>query len=331
MAGVSPGTISRYLNGYELREYNRIKVVQAIETLGFEENIIAKGLKSNRSMTVAVLIPELTGLFSLEILKAIDLVLEEKGYTLIISDYERDSERLKQRLKVFEQRAIDGLIIFPLSYGEACLEDLNRYIKNDIPVICMSDKIRNLSCDYIHGGNRQASFEAIEELILKGHRNIRIVTGRQGTMVTNERLEGCRHAFKKHMRTLNEDLIIWTDYTMKDARDKVLNELKTNPPTAIYCTSYYLTMGTVLALNQTDLKLGKDLSMIGHDYYPGTEIINPPLTTVEHNLEDMGRKAGRLLLKRIEKGIPIEPEDIEIPMTLNIRESVADIGKGKIL
>lgn len=92
IAGVSPGTVSRHLNGYELRVYNKIKVEQTIEVLGFKENIIAKRLKSHRSMTVAVLLPELTGLFSLDILKTIDLVLEEKGYTLIISDYERETQ-----------------------------------------------------------------------------------------------------------------------------------------------------------------------------------------------------------------------------------------------
>ncbi|MBF9018182.1 MULTISPECIES: LacI family DNA-binding transcriptional regulator [unclassified Oceanispirochaeta] len=325
MAGVSPGTISRHLNGYELRDYNKIKVEQAIEELGFKENIIAKGLKSHRSMTVAVLIPELTGLFSLDILKAIDLVLEEKGYTLIISDYERDPERLKQRLKIFEQRSIDGLIIFPLSHGDSCLEEMQRYLRNETPIICLSDKIKDLPCDYIHGGNRMASYNAIEELINKGHRNIRIVTGRRGTMVTNERMEGCREAFRKYGIPESEYSILWTDYTMNNARDIVLEELKRNPPTAVYCTSYYLTMGCVLALNKSDLQLGEDVSLIGHDYYPGIEIITPALTTVEHDLEKMGSTAGKLLLKRIENGNPTEPEDIEIPMSLNIRKSVKDL------
>lgn len=325
MADVSPGTVSRYLNGYELRDYNRKKVEATIEALGFEENILAKGLKSNKSMTIAVLLPELTGLFSLDILKALDRILGRNNYTMVIADYEKDSDLLSNRINIFRRRSIDGLIIFPLSFGDSCLESLRHCAADGIPVICMSDKIRNFPCDYIHGGNRAASRSAVENLLQNGHSNVRIVTGRPNTFVTNERLKGVEEAFATFNIPRNDKQIIWTDYTMNNARDFVLKELEEDPPTAFYCTSYYLTMGAVLAINKTDFRLGKDISLIGHDYYPGIEVITPSLTTVEHDLERLGTEAGRLMLTRIDKGIPQEPLDIEVPMSLNVRDSVFDI------
>ncbi len=322
LAGVSPGTVSRYMNGYELREYNRVKVAKAIEDLGFEENLIAKGLKSNRSMAIAVLLPELRGLFSFDILKNLEMVLEEKDYTMMISDYESDSVRLAQRLDHFRRRSIDGLILFPLANGDSCLNSLEEYRDAGIPVVSMSDRIRGFSCDYIHGGNRFVSFQAVDHLLSRGHRNIRIVTGRRETGVTEERMEGCREAFLKHGLSAGDMHIIWTDYTMEDALSKIGESLASDLPTALYCTSYYITMGAVLAVNGSKYQLGTDVSLIGHDYFAGTEIVSPALTTVEHDLESLGREAGLLMMDRIGNGIPDEYLEIEIPMKLNIRESV---------
>ncbi len=323
-AGVSVGTVSRFLNGYKLRKSNALKVEQAIRELDFKENLFAKGLKGNRSLTIAVLIPNLTGLFSFEIIKAIENVVEEQGYSLVIGDYEHSSERLRKKLENLGKRSVDGLILFPLSYGESCRDILEEFTRERIPVILMDDRVEGFETDIIVGDQTTASFRALEHLIHNGHRSLAVVTGRRETNVTQERLHGSREAFRTYSLPEEDLRIVWCDYTMHGAETAV-GELyaKSKAPTALYCTSYYITLGAVRALRSLELSIPTDISLVGHDRFSATEIIEPPLTIVEFNLKRHGQAAGDLMMKRLRGDLEGFPQEIKIQMKLSVGRSVA--------
>jgi LacI family transcriptional regulator len=323
-AGVSVGTVSRFLNGYKLRKLNAVKVEQAIRELDFKENLFAKGLKGNRSLTIAVLIPNLTGLFSFEIIKAIENVVEAQGYSLVIGDYEYSSERLCKKLENLGKRSVDGLILFPLSYGESCRDALRRFTREGIPVILMDDRIQNFQTDIIVGDQTTASFRAVEHLIHNGHRSIAVVTGRRETNVTQERLAGSREAFRTYSLPEEDLHVVWCDYTLRGAESAVRKLYgQPKPPTALYCTSYYITLGAVRALRALKLSIPADVSLVGHDRFSATEIIDPPLTVVEFNLQRHGQAAGDLMMRRLRGDQEGFPQEIKIQMKLSVGRSVA--------
>ena len=326
-AGVSVGTVSRFLNGYKLRVHNALKVEQAIRELDFKENLLAKGLKGNRSLTIAVLIPNLTGLFSFEIIKAIENVVEEQGYSLVIGDYEYSRERLCMKLENLGKRSVDGLILFPLSYGEDCRELLEEYRRRGVPVILMDDRIPGFQTDIIVGDQATASFRAVEHLIHNGHRYIAVITGRKETNVTQERLTGSREAFRTYSIPEENLNIVWCDYTLAGA-ESVIKKLfeAPDPPTGLYCTSYYITLGAVRALRALGKSFPGDISLVGHDRFSATEVIEPQLTVVEFNLERHGQEAGNLMMKRLSGDATEFPQEIKIQMKLSLGRSVSPPG-----
>ena len=328
------GTVSRFLNGYKLREHNALKIEQAIRELGFKENLFAKGLKGNRSFTVAVLIPNLTGLFSFEIIKTIENVVEHDGYSLVIGDYEYSPDRLRKTLENLRRRSVDGLILFPLSYGESCRDILEEYQHEKIPVILMDDRIPGFQTDIILGDQSTASFRAVEHLIHRGHRSIAVVTGRRETTVTQDRLHGCREAFRTYSVPEEELRVVWCDYTLPGAEAAVAELFgsprpptapytSSRPPTALYCTSYYITLGAVRALRALGKSVPEEVSLVGHDRFSATEVIEPELTVVEFNLQRHGQAAGRLILKRLKGDLEGFPHETIIQMKLSMGKSVA--------
>jgi LacI family transcriptional regulator len=323
-AGVSVGTVSRFLNGHKLRMHNALKVEQAIRELDFTENLLAKGLKGNRSLTIAVLIPNLTGLFSFEIIKAIENVVEERGYSLVIGDYEYSPQRLCKKLENLKKRSVDGLILFPLSYGEECREILEEYGRRGVPVILMDDRIPDFQTDIIVGDQVTASFRAVEHLIHNGHRSIAVITGRKETNVTEERLTGCREAFRTYSIPEENLKIVWCDYTLAGAESAIKNLFEApTTPTGLYCTSYYITLGAVRALKALGKSVPRDISLVGHDRFSATEVIEPQLTVVEFNLERHGQEAGDLMMRRLKGDQEGYPQEIKIQMKLSVGRSVA--------
>ncbi|HBG75371.1 MAG TPA: LacI family transcriptional regulator, partial [Clostridiales bacterium] len=184
-AQVSLGTVSRYLNGYSLREQNRIRIGEAIRELGFQENIIAKGLKNNRSMTIGVVLSSLTDLFATSVITAAEDVLAEANYSIVVCDFQSDPDILDQKLRFLKSRSVDGLILLPGSCDRSGV--LQEFQDDGIPVVMVNDEMPSLSTDLVAVDNANASFRAVEWLIHQNHRDIAVINGDPDTSTGRER------------------------------------------------------------------------------------------------------------------------------------------------
>ena len=323
-AGVSTATVSRYLNGHTLRSYNATRIKQAIAELEFEPNLFAKGLKANRSMTVAALIPSLSGLFSFEIIKGMEAVFDRHDYLLVINDYELSSRRLEASLRRLQKRSIDGLVLFPLWYGSQCVETIRALQESGVPVVAVHDRIAGLSCDLVAGNEVETSSAAVQTLTEAGHRRIAVVAGRRKADVTKQRLSGARRAAKQSATGSAHLDVLWTDYSMPGARVAVRAALSApEPPTALYAISYYTTTGAALAIRDEGLSIPEDVSLIGHDRFSATQVIEPELSLVEFDLPRLGEVTAEILLRRISGNYHGFPATITVPMQLSTGASVA--------
>jgi LacI family transcriptional regulator len=175
--------------------------------------------------------------------------------------------------------------------------------------------------------NAQASFRAVEKLILENHTRIAIVIGGdEDRYICQERLRGYYEAMHTYNLAVAPNWIVWGEFVDAGEYGKIQAVFESpNLPTAIYATTYYATIGTVITLHQLRLKIPEDISLIGFDHFEPIDAIEPPLTLVEQPTEKMAQTAAELLLKRIKGDYTDFPQTIILSTKMLIRDSVRKI------
>ena len=184
--GLGLATISSYLNGGNVREKNRIKIEEAIEELHFEVNEVARGLKTNRTRTIGIVIPELNNIFFAEIITEAEDILRSHGYATMICDCRSDAEREKEAVEFLYHRRVDGLIVMPTGSSDP---GFARYIRAGKPIVMIDRKMQDMSCDCILVDNEGAARDAVKRLVKAGHRKIGMIAGPEDIYTAKERLK----------------------------------------------------------------------------------------------------------------------------------------------
>jgi len=310
----SVGTVSRYLNGYILKESNRLKIEQAIKELDFTINPIARGLKINKTNTIGVLIPGLSNVFSLQVISAVEKTFEEYGYNIIVCNSSNNVEKEKEKLRLFKVSRVDGIILMPTSnYGEHIIPAIGR----DMPIVLIDRLVKGAQLDGVISDNINGSCAAVEHMMMMGHKRIGVIAGQNDIYTSHERLEGYLMAMKRYNVKDYEDLIVYTDFDKSGGENavKILMALK-DPPTAIFASNYYTTLGAVKALNKMRIKIGEDMSLFGYDQSELNEVLFPPLSVVVQPMNEIGRRAAELLIRRIKK------DQIGFPTIINLKNQL---------
>lgn len=321
-AGVAVGTVSRYLNGYTLRDKNRRKVEDAIDTLGFKENIIARGLKRNCSMTVAVVAPDFSS-FVAAITPVIEHELEKQRYSLIMCSYQGQKDKLRKKLLFLKERFVDGIVLFPSNLAAASIDLLQGWVDDENPVVLLDHLVPGLDTDAVVVDNTNASFRAVERLILENHRKIAIIDGPEDSTVSQERLEGYCAAMETYNLPIQERWIQRGPFTRTGGYHavKALREAS-EPPSAVYVANYEMTIGAILALHELHVRIPEELSFIGFDHFEAIDVVEPALTVVEQPIERIGQLAAELLLKRLQGDYEDFPTTMKLNTKITIRQSV---------
>lgn len=297
LSGLSIATISKYINGITVKEENRKRIEAAIQTLDFKVNEIARGLKTNKTMTVGVLIPSLVNLFSTHIISHIERVLHQHGYSTIICDYSHDAKLENFKFDFLMNKLVDGLIIMPEAIEP---ERIHKALDKDVPVVLIDRMMDDLACDAVLVDNMGASYEALSSLIEHGHKRIGIITGPRSIYTARERLKGYYRVYEDYYLKLDEALILEGDYEEQSGYEltKIMLGME-NRPTALFVTNHEMTLGSVMALNEMGMEIPRELSFIGFDNIEIARIFKPPLTLVIQPIAQIGVHAAQVLLKRL--------------------------------
>ena len=322
LAGVVPSTVSRYLNGYGVRGKNRLKIEQAIESLGFKQNLIATGLKRSRLRSIGVLLPNYT-IFFMTITAQLERILAQSNYSLLLGNFEDDLALLQTKLDFVEERFIDGLILFSSGVGAESAPRLQQYLQKKLPVVLVEQEIPGISTDAVIVDNAHASFRAVEKLIHENHTRIAIANSPEHIYVFRERLRGYRHAMQTYNLPVDERWIVTGRFVDMGeyAQIQQLFDLP-NPPTAIFATTYYATLGTVVAAHQQHLKIPEDISLIGFDHFDPIDALEPPLSLVLQPIEAIAQTAADLLLQRLDGDYANFPQTVTLSTRMAMRESI---------
>lgn len=296
--GLGLATISSYFNGGNVREKNRIKIEEAIEELHYEVNEVARGLKTNATRTIGVVIPELNNTFCAEIITGMEDVLRSHGYATIVCDCRTDKKLEREAVEFLTRRRVDGIINMPVDEEG---NHLKRFQKTGKPIVLIDRKIQGINCDSVLVDNKKAAEDAVRYFIERGHRNIGIIGGPEEVFTAQERMAGYYKALEGAGIPVSESLIWHGDYTIQGGV-RGLEELVQNNPemTAVFVTNYEMTMGAMIGVNELGIRIPEQLSMIGFDNLQFARACNPKLTIVAQPTDGIAREVAKVMLNHLE-------------------------------
>ena len=298
--GLGLATISSYFNGGNVREKNRIKIEAAIEELHYEVNEVARGLKTNATRTIGVVIPDLNNTFCAEIITGMEDVLRSHGYATIVCDCRTDRKLEQEAVEFLIRRRVDGIINMPVDEEG---KHLRKFQKTGKPIVLIDRRIQGISCDSVLVDNRKAAEDAVQCFIKNGHRNIGIIGGPEGIFTAQERLSGYSKALKEAGIPIRGSLIFHGDYTIQGGVRGLEELVRSNPDmTAVFVTNYEMTMGAMIGVNELGIKIPEQLSMIGFDNLQFARACNPKLTIVSQPTDGIAREVARIMLEHLENG-----------------------------
>ncbi len=295
--GLSLATISKYLNGGHVLDVNREAIGAAIHDLGYSVDNLARGLKTRRSMTIGVLIPDLENVFCMGIISSLENQLLRQGYSILVCDYRQNENLEREKFDFLAGRSIDGLLFMPL-HGYA--EGIRRLQDRGVPVVLIDRPVSGVVCDTVLADNLNAAYDAVEKLIVKGHRRIGVIGGPDGIFTAEERLKGYFRVHEDYGVPVDLALVRKGTYDVESGYRQTQDLLALpNPPTALFVTNYEMTFGSVLALTEGGVRIPEGLSFIGFDYQALAQLYKPALAIVMQPLQQIGEAAASLLVRRI--------------------------------
>lgn len=295
--GLGLATISSYFNGGNVREQNKTKIEAAIIKLGFELNETARGLKTNRTKLIGVVIPELNNAFCANMVMSIEDTLRSHGYATLICDCRSEVKREEEAVEFLLHRRVDGLIIMPTSTDGLFLDKIQTQEK---PVVILDRKIENIEADFVLVDNKQAVCQVVKKLLALGHKKIGFIAGTKEVYTTKDRLAGYRLAYQDFKVSLKEGLISYGDYTISGGAKAMEILAEKNPDmTAVVVSNYEMTVGAMITLNEKEIIIPRDISFVGYDNVDFAKASNPRLAVIEQPVKEMGKQAATRMLQQI--------------------------------
>ncbi|MFV0527493.1 MAG: LacI family DNA-binding transcriptional regulator [Lachnospiraceae bacterium] len=308
--GLGLATISSYLNGGNVREKNREKIEKAIKELDFEINEMARGLKTNRTKTIGVIIPELNSVFCAEVLTEVEDILRTHGYAMMICDCRSDAALEKEAFLFLAHRRVDGLIIMPAGTSGRYLKP---FLKANKPIVLIDRKIEGIDCDSVLVDNHLAVEEATSKLIRAGHTKIGLIAGPEGIYTADERTRGYELALRKAGLPVEQKLIVHGNYEIQGGVAAIQKLVKLNPAmTAVFVSNYEMTMGAVIGINELGLRMPEQISFIGFDNTEFARATIPKLCIVEQPTKQIAGEVARIMLERVNQTEAFEPETVRL-------------------
>ena len=320
-ANVSISTVSRVLNSPSMvKEEKRAKVEEAIRTLGFSPNQMARGLLKKETGGLGVILPYVGGEFFSELLTSVDKAAQEQGMFLMISTSHRNTEAMKTVLKNMRSR-VDGVMIMA---SDGTPEMLKSIVNGTSPIVFINTNTSDIDgLETVNFDNFSGAYMATEHLIKLNHKRIAMLKGPEFSFDASERLRGYRRALMDHGIELNHEMEIPGDFTPEAGYLAARSILDINPrPTAIFGANDQSTIALMSVLRNLDVSIPGDISVVGFDDIPAARYAAPPLTSIKVPIWEIGETAIQRLIHLIrEKDSPKEHHTH--PVVLIERESTA--------
>jgi LacI family transcriptional regulator len=324
MAGVHPATASRALNPQTRPLVNADtarKVLRAAESLGYQPNPIARSLKTARSSTVGLVIPDLTNPLFPPIVRGIEDVLTPVGYSAWIVNTDNDPAREETHVESLRSRQVEGLIIATARRNHPLLVRLHQM---GVRMVLVNRRVDGLELPSVTADDAAGISMAVTHLAALGHTRIAHLAGPQQTSTGVTRARAFRHAVRDLGLDDDPALIVECGYWSETEGAQSLRQLLDagTTCTAIVAGNDLIALGCYDVFAERGMRCPDDMSVVGFNEMPFLDKMNPPLTTVSIPHYELGSEAARLLLDTIDDPDRL-PRSVLLAPSLVVRASTA--------
>lgn len=300
LAGVSISTVSKYFNNPGgLSDSYRERVAAAVNELHFEPNPLARGLRTKRTNTIALIVPDITNTFYVEVYNSIRLAAISHGYTTQLYTTEENFNILHELLSQLSSSKIDGMILSFLDEDETV--SLLSHTQTTVPISLLSwDSETQFNSAVLD--LTSTMYQATSYLIHRGHTRIAYVNGRAGSRISSQKQGGFLKAMADHGLSVPQDYIYSGNYSFRTGYQAAKQFMNCPvPPSAIVSANDIIAVGCCKYLQINDYRIPQDVSVVGMDGIQLSKIYDPSITTMATPISEMCNEAVNLLLNKIER------------------------------
>ncbi len=319
--GVAASTVSRALKNHpDIGEATRRRVQEYAERVHYRPNVLALGLKNQRSNTIGVVIPEIVHHFFSSIISGIEDLAYGKGYRVMICQSNEDYLREVINLQALTDHRVDGLLV-SLSKSTLDVNHFQRVISSGIPIVFMDRICQELPSDRVVTNDYEGAHMVVSHLLERGCRNILHLSASQHLTVGRERYAGYCQALKDFNISPQDSLVIHCDTPEKlRAREHQLLSVASDID-GVFAVNDFTAVAAMRLFREHGYLVPKQISVAGFGDDPISRVVFPSLTTVEQRGYDMGRDAANMLIERLKNKKTGNYQTRVFPVTLKTRES----------
>jgi DNA-binding LacI/PurR family transcriptional regulator len=323
--GLSPATVSLVINrsnvADSIPQQTKDRIFAAARKFKYRPNFFARSLRTQRSFTIGVIVPEVSDGYSASVMSGIEDYLLQEGYFYFVASHRHRPDLIDEYPRMFLERSVDGLIAV----------DTPWHFNLSVPVVTVSghngvDGVTNIVLNH-----RRAAEVALKHLFHLGHRQIAFIKGQEFSSDTDVRWSNIESVARHLGLAINARLVVQLegDSPSPQLGHKAAKSLlaSAEPFSALFAFNDISAMGAIRALRESGLNVPEDVSVVGFDDIQSAAYQNPGLTTVRQPLREMGRTAAEILLRRITRPGSEFHERYVVEPELVVRGTTCPLGR----
>ncbi len=306
-AHVSTATVSRVLNNDpRVRDETKNAVLEAMESLGYKINFVARSLKTSRTHTIGVVAPDLAGDFFMFIAESMNRELTLHGYSIVVSTSRDSEEEEAKRLRHLAERLVDGIVLIPIGSSSTYLPQISAL---GIPIVLVDRGLKGCEADQVLADNETGAYEAVRALIREGHRRIGFLGGKPEVTTAGERFAGYRRAMEEAGLEIEQRYVRFGHPTLPFGY-RTMEDIVKDPdsPDTWFIVNLFAHLGATNYLISEGGERARRITFAAFDEMPYSPLLRYCRYAVQQPIAEMGKAAANLIIDRIEGKGPPEPQ-----------------------
>ena len=323
-AGVSTSTVSRIINeNPAISAETRERVLKVMKELDYVPNSMARALSNQRAFTVTLAInaddvKSFNNPFFYEVMRGIEKVVYQKDLCLIIANMQTFIKKESILTWLINGKRTQGIILPSSLATEKNIKELN---KHQFPFVVFGEPDSPEPLNWVDVNNRQGGQQAVDHLVRAGYRRIAFVSGSRRELFNKDRFLGYKDGLERNGIEFREELIAEGGNTKADGLAKMRALLSlSDRPDAVICTDNIMSLGILKAIQSAGLSVPQDVGIVSFDNFPVADLADPPLTTVDVDVYELGVQTAHMLFKLIDNPLSRQQQTL-IATAIQPRES----------
>ncbi|GAA3990186.1 LacI family DNA-binding transcriptional regulator [Mucilaginibacter dorajii] len=302
-----------------ISESSQTRILDHVKKISYMPNFSAQGLRTGKTKTICMMVEDIADPFFSSIARAMEEIAYMKGYKILYSSTENNTQKAKDLIQFYRRRQVDGYILAPPPGIE---EDINELIDDNLAVVLFDRTLIGIEADNVLVDNFDISYKAVKHLIENGYRNIAMITLYSEQIQMTERERGYKEAVDEIKNTYFIKNIGFYDHPASNVQEiQRFIDLNNNIDAVFFTTNYLAEMG-LEAIRNLKLRIPEDLGIVVFDDDKLFRLFSPTITAIAQPIGEISEHVIKLMLMLLSgKGVKKAKKSIVLPAILQIRES----------